>query len=96
MARRKTAIQDSRKAIGKHHRSDEEVSRLVRTALAQCLTQEDVTVRQAARSFGVAKSTVERWKKRGFVIHVLRSRKLAACFLKNLRLLVAVRNGRVA
>jgi len=66
----------------------------MRVALRQCLREEKVSVREAAQAFGVAQSTVERWLKDGFVLPILRSRKLAPCVLSNLRLLVAVRNGR--
>lgn len=68
------------------------MSSLVRTALVACMKQERISVRAAARHFGVAKSTVERWRKKGFVIPVLRSRRVAPCFLRCL--IAAERNGR--
>ena len=43
-----------------------------------------------------SKSTVERWKKDGFVIPPLRSKRLALCFAKNLHLLLELRNGKAA
>jgi hypothetical protein len=77
-------------------RSDKQVSRLVGTALRQCLAQEGVSVRQAARLLRVAKSTAEKYRRDGFVIPILRSRRLSLCFVANLHLLVSMRNGKAA
>lgn len=75
-------------------RSDKNLSRLVGTALAQCLVESGTSVRAAAKYMRCSRSTVERWKRDGFVIPPLRSKKLALCFAKNLHLLVAIRNVR--
>jgi plasmid maintenance system antidote protein VapI len=75
-------------------RSDKKVSRLVGTALRQCLAETDTSVRAAASHMGVARSTVERWKRNGFVIAPLRSKRLALCFARNLHLLLEIRDGK--
>jgi hypothetical protein len=70
------------------------MSSLTRAALRQCLVEKSVSVRQAARLMGVSKATVERYVRTGFEIPPLRSSKLAWCFVTNLVLLVAIREGR--
>jgi transcriptional regulator with GAF, ATPase, and Fis domain len=70
-------------------RNGREMSRLTRTAFVQCLEESGVSVRGAARLLGCSKSTIERWRRDGFVVPPLRSKKLALCFAKNLHALVA-------
>lgn len=65
-----------------------------RTALRNCLTETDTSVRRAAKGMRKAPSTVQRYLAEGFDIPPLRSPRLAACFVNNLRLLIAVRNGK--
>jgi hypothetical protein len=75
---------------------DQEMSHLTGTAWRQCLREAHISVRQGARLIGVSKNTAQEYKLNGFVIPPLRSKKLAICFVKNLLLLLEIRNWRGA
>ena len=78
-------------------RSDKQVYALLRTAFRNALRQEVGSVRAAAAWMRTTASTVQRWTSGERPVNaamVLRSRRLSAPFVQNLRLLVAVRNGR--
>ena len=70
------------------------MSQLTGTAWRQCLREKRVSVRHGAKLISVSKNTAQRYKSEGFEIPPLRSKKLALCFLRNLTLLVAIRDGR--
>jgi hypothetical protein len=77
-------------------RSDKKVCALLRTAFVQCVKQLSISVRRAARECRVAASTIQRWLTGENVVNVravLRSRRLSPCFVKNLHLLVAIREA---
>lgn len=69
------------------------MSELTGTAWRQCLREKRVSLRLAARLIGVTKNTAEDYKRRGFEIPPLRSSRLAICFVRNLLLLLELRDG---
>lgn len=75
-------------------RSHQQVRQLVRAAFVQCLRDEGVSIRDSARFMRCSPTTAQRIASSGAELLPLRSHRLAWSFLKNLRLLVAVRNGR--
>lgn len=75
--------------------SDRKTSPLVMAALRQTLREEKLSVRRAAALMSVSRSTIERYLARGHEIPELRSHRIAWGFLRNLRVLVAVRNGHI-
>jgi hypothetical protein len=88
-----SAPRPRRRATRKRSGDDQNMSALTGTAWRQCLREKRVSVRLAAQLLGVSKKTAERYKRRGFEIPPLRSRRLAICFLRNLTLLVSMRDG---
>ena len=96
MVKQKRNATASHSATPNGVRSDKKTYRLVGTALAQCIKESGVSVREAARLMRVAPSTVQLHMRKGFAIPPLRSKKLALCFVKNLHLLLEIRNGRAA
>lgn len=88
-----------RKATPKRPRNEaqvEKTSELTGTAWRQCLREKRVSVREGARLIGVTKNTAQRYKAEGFETPPLRSKKLARCFVKNLNLLLELRDGKAA
>ena len=89
---RNSAPRPRRRATRKTTGSDQEMSDLTGTAWRQCLREKRVSVRLGAELIGVSRKTAERLKSRGMEIPPLRSKRLALCFLRNLTLLVTLRD----
>lgn len=86
----------SHSATGADPRSDKKVCALVRTSFRAAMRAEGASVREAARWMRVAPSTVQRHLKSGFLLPVLRSKRLAGPFARALCDQIAIRKRKAA
>jgi len=75
-------------------RSTRKVCSLVSTVFSEVLREGRISVRDAARWMHVSPGTVQRYKRNGLYVPMLRSQRIAAPFLRALLRRVEVRNGR--